>query len=73
MLSEDISIEELAKMTEGYTGADLQALLHNAQLEVVHEIIDNRTASLSNSNISLSLPFYTITISHPPPSIRFLD
>lgn len=34
-----IDLNGLAKETDGYSGADLQALLYNAHLEVVHETI----------------------------------
>ena len=33
-------------MTKGYTGADLHALLHNAQLEVVHQLIEHQKESI---------------------------
>jgi peroxin-1 len=35
----DVSLEELAARTEGYSGADLQAVLYNAHLEAVQGII----------------------------------
>ncbi|KAJ7745492.1 P-loop containing nucleoside triphosphate hydrolase protein [Mycena maculata] len=48
-LSPAVQIGEIAAATEGYSGADLQALLYNAHLEVVHSSIahavDGRTAS----------------------------
>lgn len=34
-----MDLDALAHLTEGYSGADLQALLYNAHLEVVHESI----------------------------------
>jgi peroxin-1 len=39
VLSPNIDLEEVAKVTEGFSGADLQALLYNAHLEVVHAAI----------------------------------
>ncbi|EKM80755.1 hypothetical protein AGABI1DRAFT_105706 [Agaricus bisporus var. burnettii JB137-S8] len=45
-LSPTVDLDNLAARTEGYSGADLQALLYNAHLEVVHESI----ASLSPSD-----------------------
>ncbi|KAG8737806.1 Peroxisome biosynthesis protein pex1, partial [Ceratobasidium sp. 428] len=36
-LAPDVDLSTIAKRTEGYSGADLQALVYNAQLEVVHE------------------------------------
>lgn len=35
-LSPDVSLEEVATATETFTGADLQGLLYNAQLEAIH-------------------------------------
>ncbi|KXN87354.1 Peroxisome biosynthesis protein PAS1 [Leucoagaricus sp. SymC.cos] len=37
--SPSVDLEALAKQTEGFSGADLQALLYNAHLEVVHDSI----------------------------------
>ncbi|CAL1715282.1 unnamed protein product [Somion occarium] len=38
-LSPSINLEDVARDTEGFSGADLQALIYNAHLEVVHEAI----------------------------------
>jgi peroxin-1 len=38
-LAESVDLRVLASDTEGFTGADLQALLYNAHLDVVHESI----------------------------------
>lgn len=35
----DLRLEEIANLTEGFTGADLQALVYAAHLAVVHEQI----------------------------------
>ena len=43
-------MEALAEDTDGFSGADLQALVYNAQLEVIHEAI--ATASVSSSAAS---------------------
>jgi len=44
-------IDTLAAQTEGYTGADLQAVLYNAHLAVIHEALDAAKAARSlNSN-----------------------
>jgi peroxin-1 len=39
-ISADVDLESVAATTEGFSGADLQALLYNAHLEVVHESIN---------------------------------
>lgn len=36
VLDPDVDLEQLAATTERFTGADLKALLYNAQLEAVH-------------------------------------
>ena len=38
-----MDLEDIARATDGFTGADLQALVYNANLEVVHETIDQRS------------------------------
>jgi len=44
---------ELAKKCEGYSGADLQALLYNAHLEAIHEQL-NRVLQAANSSSDLT-------------------
>lgn len=41
-LANDVDLDAIAHMTEGFSGADLQALLSDAQLAAVHELLDNR-------------------------------
>ncbi|KAG8912248.1 Peroxisome biosynthesis protein pex1, partial [Tulasnella sp. 408] len=38
-ISDSVSLRALARETEGYSGADLQAIMYNAHLEVVHEAV----------------------------------
>lgn len=38
-MSPDVDLSVLASLTEGFCGADLQALVYNAHLEVVHTIV----------------------------------
>ncbi|KAI9744072.1 MAG: Peroxisome biosynthesis protein pex1 [Claussenomyces sp. TS43310] len=35
-------LEEIARRTEGYSGADLQALLYNAHLEAIHDVLGDQ-------------------------------
>lgn len=37
-----MDLEAIARATDGFTGADLQALVYNANLEAVHETIDQK-------------------------------
>jgi peroxin-1 len=47
-LSEEIThsaeggLEEIARKTEGYSGADLQALVYNAHLEAIHDVLGDQ-------------------------------
>lgn len=50
-LAEDLSASddafaELARRTEGFSGADLQALVSNAQLEAIHDVLDGQDLTL---------------------------
>ncbi|KAL9932984.1 hypothetical protein V8E36_008239 [Tilletia maclaganii] len=40
-LAEEVELREWARRTEGFSGADLQALLYNAHLETIHESISD--------------------------------
>uniref|UniRef100_A0A3P9MJV8 Peroxisomal ATPase PEX1 n=1 Tax=Oryzias latipes TaxID=8090 RepID=A0A3P9MJV8_ORYLA len=57
-LTPDVDLEQLAAATEQFTGADLKALLYNAQLEAVHNKTNPCTpqerAPGSDSDMSLS-------------------
>ncbi|CAG8475766.1 8707_t:CDS:10 [Ambispora gerdemannii] len=48
-LSEDVDLEVFAKKTQGYSGADLQAVLSNAHLEAIHETIDSEKNTQKNN------------------------
>lgn len=47
-------IDEIAKRTEGYSGADLQAVVYNAHLESIHDVLDDRTTSAPSGGKSKS-------------------
>ncbi|XP_063042182.1 peroxisomal ATPase PEX1-like [Engraulis encrasicolus] len=57
-LGEDVDLEELAVSTDSFTGADLKALLYNAQLEAIHNSpgasLLQELGSGSDSDVSLS-------------------
>ncbi len=39
-LGPDVDLQEVAEWCEHYTGADLQAMLYNAQLEAIHRSVE---------------------------------
>lgn len=45
-------MEEISRDTEGFSGADLQALIYNAHLEVVHEAIASAKSESSDHSSS---------------------
>lgn len=46
-LADDVDLEDVARATDGFTGADLQALVYNANLEAVHETIDQKPLGIA--------------------------
>lgn len=49
-MSPDVDFDYLADASEGFSGADLQALLYNAHLEVVHASVGETLASAPSSS-----------------------
>lgn len=49
-LLDEQSLEEVANETNGYTGADLQAVVYNAYLKGVHEKLENETMNTELDN-----------------------
>lgn len=58
-LSPSIDWDEIAEATEGFSGADLQALIYNAHLEVVHSSIAIEPTLQSNMTSEEQLVEYT--------------
>ena len=43
-----ISLMEIARRTGGYSGADLQAVIYNAHLEAIHDMLGDHSANSTN-------------------------
>ncbi|XP_063308514.1 peroxisomal ATPase PEX1 isoform X1 [Pelobates fuscus] len=58
LLDDDVNFRQIAALTENFTGADLKALLYNAQLEAIHSSLSpslpQDNGSGSDSDVSLS-------------------
>ncbi|KAF7544439.1 hypothetical protein G7046_g9786 [Stylonectria norvegica] len=52
LVDSDEPLSEIARRTEGFSGADLQALVSNAQLEAIHDVLDveSPTSSTRHTN-----------------------
>jgi len=62
------NLREIAQRTDGYSGADLQAVVYNAQLEAIHDVLGNAeggdptklgTAKPSTTNGTSGIPKFT--------------
>ncbi|KAF8854123.1 putative peroxisome biosynthesis protein PAS1 [Acephala macrosclerotiorum] len=49
-LSEEVleNLDEIADQTEGYSGADLQALVYNAHLEAIHDVLGDHDTEIGD-------------------------
>ncbi|MED6169745.1 hypothetical protein PIB30_024117 [Stylosanthes scabra] len=68
-MAHDIDLTAVAKMTEGFSGADLQALLSDAQLAAVHEVLDNLDASAADKTPFITDALLKTTASRARPSV----
>ncbi|PLW11120.1 hypothetical protein PCANC_23630 [Puccinia coronata f. sp. avenae] len=79
-LDGDLCFEEVAQLTEGFTGADLQALIYSAHLEVVHETIHAKTQEMEEKrNVGYHAKDHTHKLRwaeiqpHQPGSLKIAD
>ncbi|KAF8428119.1 P-loop containing nucleoside triphosphate hydrolase protein [Tirmania nivea] len=65
-LGPDVAISAIASRTEGYSGADLQAVLYNAHLEAIHDVIGEEERRVEGTDTaSSSSPGNTHTAREP--------
>ncbi len=64
-LSSDVNLEELAKRTEGYTGADIAAVVREAAMLALRETIKERTPSAK----PVSMKHFEEALKRIPPSL----
>jgi peroxin-1 len=63
-----VDFDQLAAETEGFSGADLQALLYNANLDVIHSSIAHLPSMTSFSNQVDDKPIEYITFGGNAPN-----
>ncbi|KAF9482195.1 AAA-domain-containing protein [Pholiota conissans] len=63
--SPTVDFDEIASKTEGFSGADLQALLYNAHLDVIHRAIADAPLDTSSSMKVDEVPVKYTTIGGP--------
>jgi peroxin-1 len=59
-LGPSVDFEEIARLTEGYTGADLQSLVYNAHLQVVHASINATSTRRSGQEEEKRIQYVTL-------------
>lgn len=47
-LADDVDFQQIASMTEYFTGADLKALFCNAQLDAIHSTLSSSVLQVGN-------------------------
>lgn len=66
-LSEDVQLEEIAKETQGFSGADMQGLGYNAYLKAVHErLAESEAEILDTDPKSKSIEFFKVSPDKAP-------
>jgi peroxin-1 len=68
-LASDVDLDAIAHMTEGYSGADLQALLSDAQLAAVHDLLGSVDTSEPNKKPVITDAILKSTASMARPSV----
>ncbi|KHN42965.1 Peroxisome biogenesis protein 1 [Glycine soja] len=68
-MANDVDLDTIANMTEGFSGADLQALLSDAQLAAVHDVLDSVDASRPEKTPVITDALLKFTASKARPSV----
>ncbi|QUC17730.1 uncharacterized protein UV8b_01971 [Ustilaginoidea virens] len=68
----DDGLTEMARRTEGFSGADMQALVSNAQLEAIHGVLDGNNATVSSKVGQGASKNATTTGGSTPSFVQFL-
>ncbi|KAK4564265.1 hypothetical protein RGQ29_006369 [Quercus rubra] len=68
-LENDVELDAIAHMTEGFSGADLQALLSDAQLAAVHDLLDSADTSEPNKKPVITDGLLKSTANKARPSV----
>ncbi|XP_010491483.1 PREDICTED: peroxisome biogenesis protein 1-like isoform X2 [Camelina sativa] len=68
-MADDIDLEPIALMTEGFSGADLQALLSDAQLAAVHDFLNREDKPETGTTPIITDPLLKSIASKTKPSV----
>ncbi|KAL0752090.1 hypothetical protein Bca101_034093 [Brassica carinata] len=68
-MADDVNLDPIAAMTEGFSGADLQALLSDAQLAAVHEFLSKEDRTEPGTTPMITDPLLKSIASKTKPSV----
>ncbi|KAL6515496.1 hypothetical protein OROHE_018530 [Orobanche hederae] len=68
-MAADVDLDVIARMTEGFSGADLQALLSDTQLEAVHELLESEGGNATGQMPVITGALLRSTASKAKPSV----
>ncbi|ESQ40798.1 hypothetical protein EUTSA_v10012497mg [Eutrema salsugineum] len=68
-MADDIDLDPIAQMTEGFSGADLQALLSDAQLGAVHDFLNREDKPETGTTPIITDPLLKSIASKTKPSV----
>lgn len=68
-LASNVDLDAIARMTEGFSGADLQALLSDAQLEAVHDLLGGESTNEPGKKPVITDALLKSTASRARPSV----
>lgn len=68
-MANDIDLATVADMTEGFSGADLQALISDTQLAAVHDVLDNLDAPMPDKTPVITDALLKLTASKARQSV----
>eukprot|EP00111_Clytia_hemisphaerica_P007449 TCONS_00021649-protein len=72
-LHQDVDFKDLASQTEFFSGADLKALLLNAQLEKIHVLMASRNQLSDDQPVILSMREFDKALSYTQASVSFKE
>lgn len=68
-MADDVNLDPIAAITEGFSGADLQALLSDAQLAAVHEFLSKEDRTEPGTTPMITDPLLKSIASKTKPSV----
>lgn len=68
-MDSDVNLEELAELTDSFTGADLAGLVRQASLQALRESLQVEATSESDIDLSVKKRHFMLALQHLRPSV----